>query len=238
MGDAIYTTLGRQGGLVREIASIAQNVANASTTGYRAGGMLFSEHIVSGGHGQPSVSMARAGAQLTHQRQGALERTGGVLDLAIEGEGFFVIDRDGAERLTRSGVFTQSPDGGIVTQEGHALLDAGGAPIVLPGGAGAIHVGSDGTLSVDGEPVAQVAIAAPAEPARLQRDAGTQFEAPGGWAPVEAPQVMQGFLEASNVDPVLEMARMVAVQNAYEMGQSFLDTEDQRLRSINRLLEQ
>jgi flagellar basal-body rod protein FlgF len=238
MSDAVYTTLGRQAGLIREIAVIAQNVANASTTGYRANGLMFSEFVVDRGRGQPSVSMARAGAQMTALRQGALDPTGGTLDLAIEGEGFFLIERGGAERLTRAGAFTTASDGTVTTAAGDPLLDAGGAPVVVPAGTDAIHVGADGTLSADGRPVAQVAVVAPLDPGRLRNLEGTLFDAPGGHAPVLAPKVLQGFLEASNVDPVLEVARMVAVQNAYELGQGFLDKEDERLRSATRLLEQ
>ncbi|TFL18012.1 flagellar hook-basal body complex protein [Jannaschia formosa] len=238
MGDSIYTTLGRQAGLLREMNAIAQNVANAGTTGYRAGGILFSEHVVRTGRDQPSISMSTGDAQLTNLAQGALEQTGGSLDLAIEGEGFFLIDRGGTQLLTRGGAFLAGPDGGVTTEQGDALLDQGGAPVFVPAGTGAIHVGVDGTLSADGAPVAQVAVVAPLEPDRMERRAGAAFEAEAGFASVEEPRVLQGFLEASNVDPVLEIARMVAVQNAYEAGQSFMDAEDQRLRSVTRLLEQ
>jgi flagellar basal-body rod protein FlgF len=238
MADAIYTTLGRQAGLLREITAIAQNVANASTTGYRASGLIFSEHVVDRGMGRPSVSIARAGAQLTDLAQGALEPTGGTFDLAIEGEGFFLVDRGGQERLTRAGAFVRSADGTVTTREGDPLLDAGGAPVVVPAGAEALFVAPDGTLSADGAPVAQIAVVLPQEPGRLRRAEGTLFEAPEGHAPAPAPTVVQGYLEASNVDPVLEIARMVAVQNAYALGQSFMETEDQRLRSVTRLLEQ
>ncbi|MDB2407749.1 flagellar hook-basal body complex protein [Jannaschia sp.] len=238
MSDAIYTTLGRQSGLIREMNSIAQNIANAGTTGYRSGGILFTEHIVRSGRDRPSISMSQGSAQLTSQNQGALERTGGTLDLAIEGEGFFLIDRGGEDLLTRGGAFVAGPDGGVTTDQGDPLLDTGGAPVFVPAGTAAIHVGGDGTLSADGEPVAQVAVVSPLEPDRLQRDSGTAFVAEAGFAPVETPRILQGFLEASNVDPVLEIARMVAVQNAYEMGQKFMDAEDERLRSVTRLLEQ
>ncbi|PWJ16153.1 flagellar hook-basal body complex protein [Jannaschia seohaensis] len=237
MSDAIYTTLGRQSGLAREIGTIAQNVANASTTGYRAGGILFSEHVVRTGWDQPSISMSRGGAQLLHLDQGALEQTGGALDLAIEGEGFFLIDRGGEPFLTRAGAFVTGPDGGVTTASGEPLLDQGGAPVFVPAGTGAIHVGGDGTLSADGAPVAQIAIVRPLEPDRMERDAGTAFRAEAGFEPVEVPRVLHGFLEASNVDPVLEIARMIAVQHAYEMGQDFMEKEDERLRSITRLFE-
>ncbi|MGB3553146.1 MAG: flagellar hook-basal body complex protein [Jannaschia sp.] len=238
MSDGIYPTLGRQTGLLREMSMIAQNIANASTTGYRAGGMIFSEFIVDTGRDNPSVSMANGNSETTHLAQGGLDGTGGALDLAIEGEGFFLVESDGAPHLTRAGAFLAGPAGGVQSPEGHALLDEGGAPIFVPPGATDLFVGSDGTLSAGGEPIARVAIVRPADGVRLDRAAGTLFDVGEAYEPVEVPRVLQGFLEASNVDPVLEIARMVTVQNAYELGQSFMEREDQRVRAIFRLMEQ
>ncbi|UWQ18430.1 flagellar hook-basal body complex protein [Jannaschia sp. M317] len=238
MTDGIYPTLGRQSGLIREMNHIAQNIANASTTGYRAGGMIFSEHVVDTGNGNPSVSIAHANVETTRFAQGAMEQTGGTLDLAIEGDGYFLIDRGGAPFLTRAGSFLTGPNGGVVTAEGDAVLDAGGAPVFVPPGTGSIHVGLDGTVSADGQPVSQIGIVMPEAPDRMERAAGTFFDAGDDWFAVDQPRVLQGFLEGSNVNPVEEIARMVSVQNAYELGQSFMEKEDERLRSVFRLMEQ
>ena len=91
MEAAGYATLTRQTGLMREMQMIANNIANAATTGYRAEGMIFSE-FVARADGAPSLSMARGNTPVTSQLQGALEATGGAFDFAIEGEGFFLID--------------------------------------------------------------------------------------------------------------------------------------------------
>jgi flagellar basal-body rod protein FlgF len=109
-------------------------------------------------------------------------------------------------------------------------------PVFVPPGAAHIHVAPDGTLSADGAPVGRIGVVMPDDPAAMTRTAGTSF-ATEAFTPVAEPQVAQGFLESSNVDPVLEIARMVAVQNAYEMGQGFMDREHERLRSVFRLME-
>ena len=106
MTDGIYPTIGRQVGLLREMDVIAQNIANAATTGYRAEGLVFSEHVSAGTGDAPSISFATAGGRHVRQAQGALERTGGTLDLAIEGEGWFLVDVNGTPHLTRAGSFT------------------------------------------------------------------------------------------------------------------------------------
>ena len=91
-------------------------------------------------------------------------------------------------------------------------------------------------MSADGQPVARVAVVAPDDPRAMTRAAGSTFAAKS-YAPVETPAIAQGFLEASNVDPIIEIARMVAVQNAYQMGQGFMDREDERMRSMLRLMD-
>jgi flagellar basal-body rod protein FlgF len=236
MSDGIYPTLTRQTGLLREMNVIAQNIANAATTGYRAEGLIFSEHVVANGRDQPSLSMAHATGRETSFRQGGLDQTGGMLDLAIEGEGYFLVDVGGEPHLTRAGAFLAGPDGGVVTAEGHPVLDEGGAPVFVPPGASSLRVAPDGTLSADGQPLARIAVVAPDDPSAMTRNAGTMF-ATEAYAPVATPKVAQGFLEQSNVDPVLEIARMVAVQNAYELGQGFMDREDERMRAMLRLMD-
>lgn len=236
MGDGIYPTLGRQAGLMREMSVIAQNIANANTTGYRAEGLIFSEFVVAGDRATPSVSYAHANGRETRFDQGGLEQTGGTLDLGIEGEGYFLVDVGGTPHLTRAGAFIAAADGGIMTLEGYPVLDAGGAPLFVPVGTEAIDIGGDGTISADGQLVGQVGVVAPADPGAMTRRAGTMF-ATDDYAPVEAPAVAQGFLESSNVDPILQIARMVEVQNAYEMGQGFMDREHQRMQSMLRLMD-
>ncbi|MEM8823427.1 MAG: flagellar hook-basal body complex protein [Pseudomonadota bacterium] len=236
MADGIYPTLTRQMGLMREMEVIAQNIANASTTGYRAEGLIFSEHVVSGGRRAPSMSMAHATGRETSFQQGALEQTNGTFDLAIEGEGYFLVAVDGVPHLTRAGAFLAGPDGGLQTAEGNAVLDEGGTPIFPPAGAADVRVAPDGTISADGQPVGRVAVVAPADAGAMSRHAGTMF-ATDDYTAIDNPTIAQGFLEASNVDPVLQIARMVVVQNAYEMGQGFMDREDQRMRAMFRLMD-
>lgn len=236
MTDGIYTTIGRQAGLLREIDVIAQNIANANTTGYRAEGLIFSEHVTRTGRDNPSISFASATGKQTRFEQGGLEQTGGSFDLAIEGEGYFTVDVDGATHLTRAGAFVAAADGSLQTPEGYPLLDEGGAPVFVPQNAQSVSVGTDGTLSADDQPIARVGVVLPDDAGSMTRRAGTMF-ATEEFQPVENPRVVQGFLEASNVDPVIEIARMVEVQNAYKMGQDFMDKEHERMLAMLRLMD-
>jgi flagellar basal-body rod protein FlgF len=181
--------------------------------------------------------MADAAARHSSPLQGALEGTGGPLDVAIEGEGFFLLETPEGERMTRAGAFLANEAGELVNADGFRVLDTGGAPIFLPPQARSIGIAADGTISADGAPVAQLAVVRPLDPLTVTRGAGVTFAAgAGGVEPVEAPAVLQGHLEASNVEPVTEIARMIAVQRAYELGQSFLEREDERIRNVVQTL--
>ena len=92
MDNASYTALTRQSGLMNELQVLANNIANASTTGFRAEEVMFSEHVKALGPGTESLSMATANVRDTIMTQGSLTQTGGTFDLAIEGEGFFVVE--------------------------------------------------------------------------------------------------------------------------------------------------
>lgn len=230
MENAGYTTLTRQTGLMREMQVVANNIANAATTGFRQEGLVFSEHVTRMEDG-PSLSMATANVRNTSMLQGGLTQTGGTLDFAIEGDGFFLIETPAGERLTRAGSFSVSAEGDMVTNDGFRVLDAGGAPVFVPPDATSLAVSPDGTVSDDGRPLAQIGLVQPIDRVGLVREDGVMFRSEAGFEPVEGGRILQGFLERANVDPIGQMARMIEIQRAYEMGQSFLENENKRIRT-------
>jgi len=233
-----YVALSRQAGLLKELETVAQNIANASTTGYRREGIVFSEFVASTGRAQESLSIAHANGRSIDQSQGALQQTNGTFDFAVEGEGYFLVATPNGDQLTRSGAFTPSPEGTLVAPDGAMLLDAGGAPVQVPAGVAKIGLAADGTLSADGAPIAQIGLWGPGDPLKMTRAAGTRFDTGGQPVALENGRILQGFLEKSNVDPVSELTRMIEVQRSYELGASFLDREDERVRSTIRVMGQ
>lgn len=236
MENASYTTLTRQSGLMREMSVIANNLANASTTGYRQEGVVFSEFLRKMPGDQQSLSMAAGNVRNTSFLPGTMTHTGGPFDLALDGDGFFLVQTPDGERLTRAGHFMPNAQGNLVTPDGHAVLDAGGAPLFIPPDASSIAFAADGTLSADGVPLGQIGVVVPTDTAILSRDSGVHFRVEGGFDAALDVQVRQGMLEGSNVDPMTQIARMIEVQRAYEMGQSFSQSEDERLRNAVRSL--
>ena len=166
--------------------------------------------------------------------QGALTQTGGSLDFAIEGDGFFLIETPNGERLSRAGAFSVDSAGDLVTPDGLRVLDAGGAPLFVPPDAGTISVSSDGTMSADGRLLGQIGMVRPTDPLSMIREDGVMFLSEAGFEPAENSRILQGFIENSNVDSVTSIARMIEVQRAYELGQSFLDSENERIRNALR----
>jgi flagellar basal-body rod protein FlgF len=237
MENAGYTTLTRQSGLMREMRVVANNIANAVTSGYRQEGVIFSEYVKSVDNAA-SLSMGQADARQTSFEQGALTQTGGQFDFAIEGDGFFLVETPLGQRLTRAGAFFPTVNGDLVTADGYRVLDAGGAPVFVPPGANDLAVAADGTISSEGNPVGQIGLVQPVNPQQMQREDGVMFRADEGFDPVENPRILQRFLENSNVNPILQLTRMIEVQRAYELGASFLEAEDERVRQALRSLSQ
>ena len=236
MDSTFYTTISRQSGLMKEMQSVANNIANAATTGYREEGVIFSEFVrqLEGSH--DSLSMAYGNVRNTNFLQGGMDQTGGDFDLALEGDGFFMIETPGGNRLTRAGVFFPNEVGELVNPDGHRLLDLGEAPIFIPPDAQSITVGQDGTLSVNGVQQTQIGLFMPEDSNQMMREDGVRFRVEGNVVEAENVNVLQGFLEAANVDPVSQITRMIEVQRSYEMGQAFMDKEEERLRGLMETL--
>lgn len=215
---------------MRELSAIANNLANSSTTGYRSDQAIFTEYVVGRTGPRDSLSIGALGGHAFNNLPGAMKVTGGTFDVALQGEGYFLLETDRGQRLTRAGHFQLNAQGELVDAVGNRVLAEGGNPIVFPKNASDIRFGSDGIISAGDFIVDRLAVMVPQ--GEMRRDGATHFEAPGGVAPVGTDGVTQGALEQSNVSPVLEVSRMIEVQRAYEFGQALLEREDQRIDQV------
>ncbi len=236
MDNALYyLAINRQTGLSAELDMIANNLANIDTTGFRREGVAFTEFVIAAEQGE-SVSMGDLGARFASTLPGTQTSTGGRFDLAIEGEGFFAVQNLDRVLLTRAGAFQLSQEGLITTPVGDPVLDVGQAAITVPIEAKDVVISADGTVSADGEPIGQIALFN-APPEELSRFGDTAFEVdPGVLEAAPDGRIRQGALEQSNVDPILEIARMIEVSRAYEMAQSVIEDEDERVREAIQTL--
>ncbi|MGB3625694.1 MAG: flagellar hook-basal body complex protein [Henriciella sp.] len=236
MSNAIYAALARQTGLMNEMQAVANNLANSSTTGYKSDRAIFAEFMARTGHNLPDVSMGGLAAHAFDLEQGGLRFTGGKFDLAIQGEGYFLVETPRGQMLSRAGAFQLNEESELIDSAGNKVLNAGGSAISIPEDARLISIAGDGTISADGQIVDQVGIVVPN--GQLLRETNTMFSASDGYQQAEEPRLIQGALEQSNVEPVLEVARMIEVQRAYEAGQALLEREDQRIAKFISTLRQ
>ena len=237
MQDSLYVALSSQIALERRLDTIADNVANASTIGFRATGVKF-EDVVSG-TGAKSVSFASSGKTYLSTAHGSMTETGNPFDFAIQGDAWFAIETPAGTVMTRDGRFSMNENGELMSIEGYPVLDSGGAPIQLDPRNGPPKAGADGSLRQNDSLVGAIGL--------YNFDPGENFVRYGnsGIVPARAPEpvtdrsdvgVAQGFLEESNVNPVLEITRLIMVQRAFENGAAMIrDTESSYDEAIKTL---
>ena len=217
----------------------ANNIANANTAGFRAERVAL-EVFTPQGRGA-SDYVLDAGSYVD-TRQGALTTTGNPLDVALTGPGWLSFaTADGRTGYGRDGSLSLDAEGNLVNASGAFLLDADGAPIALPPDVGAISIASDGTLSsVDAGPLTRIGVFDLERPDALERLGGGLLGEPvggGGVAgarPAEGTTILQGAVEGSNVEPVLEMVGLMEIQRAYERATQVIRTHDELARDAIR----
>lgn len=223
----------------REFTSVADNIANANTQGFRRLEMEFRESI-SRPRAHATASYVEDRAIRVSHDSGVFQATDNPLDLAINGSGFFAVSVNGTTQYTRRGQFQPNADGTLVTAEGNPVLDTAGAPIQLPQGIKFVSVANDGTISTDQGQLGQVGLYefSPADLGKLQRAGNTNFAPLFGAVatPVANPSLKAGYLEGSNVNAVHEMVNMESVTRAYEGSVKLMrGLEDMESRAIRTL---
>ena len=213
---------------------VASNLANANTTGYlrdRAFATALRERIDAEGAPQST----RVAGQVPDMSPGPLVETGGALDLALEGDGFFAVQgEDGRTRYTRAGAFVLDASGTVRSPQGHALLRDDGAPLTIPPSGGEIAVTTAGEVTVGGAPVGRVQTVEVEDPGQLVRLDGATFDAAGVAVRPGESRVRQGFVAGANVDAVGEMVDLIAHVRLFESQQKSLKTTDEVLGAVTR----
>lgn len=216
---------------VRNQELVAENLAHASTPGFRRTGMAFETLQLDPGAARPMAG-TQATRTYTSFDSGPMQRTGNPLDVALSGEVFFVLDGPRGPVYTRNGSFELSAQGEL-RSAGGLPVRGGGGPITIPAGASRIDIGQDGTVRADNIEVGRLQIAYLPDPRVLQRVGSTLFEGPSPQSPPEgvAYRVEQGFREGANVNVVNEMVSMMMGLRQYEAA-------ERALKSLGEAVEQ
>ncbi len=231
-----YIALSRLVAQSRALEVTATNMANANTPGYKAERTLFSDWLskqpgTDAPRGGRTVSFVQDRATYRDQQAGPMQHPGNPLDLALGGDGYFSVDTPRGPRLTRAGRFTPMADGRVGDSEGNALLDTAGKPIRVGAADQNITITADGTVSSENGRIGKIGVVRPADPMRVTAEGARTFRADTDTVPVAQPQVVQGAVEDSNVQPVLEMTRMMADLREFQFTTQFVQGEADRLQS-------
>ncbi|MGO3933900.1 flagellar basal-body rod protein FlgF [Rhodopseudomonas pseudopalustris] len=251
MENASLIGLSRQMTLRRHMDVVANNMANMNTAGFKAERMRFEEYLSPGAREDNFVGRDRR-ISYVHDRatfhdfsSGPLEQTKAPLDVAIDGNAFFVVQTAAGERYTRDGSFQINNLGQLVTASGDQVLGANG-PIVFQPTDREINIAADGNISVlEGTATidslrGKLRLVSFANPQRLIKEGSNLFTAGDGAAqqPAVNVQVRQGFIEKSNVNSVAEMTQMLDVSRAYTQLSTLLQQQgDLRKAAIEKLAD-
>jgi flagellar basal-body rod protein FlgF len=236
MDNSSYVTLSRQTALSRQMEVIANNMANVSTPAFKGESVLFAEVLQRTSTGE-TLSFAQDRGSSRNTAAGPLTATGNTLDFAIQGDGYFVVETEDGERYTRSGRFQLDSQGRLVTHEGNAILGATGQPIVTRPGDGPIEVTRDGVISAARGIIGRIEVVSFENEQSLRKTAGGLYATDERSTPSEDAEIIQGMIEQSNVEPVLEITRMITLMRSFTSAQKLLETEHERqLKAIGTIV--
>jgi flagellar basal-body rod protein FlgF len=237
MQSNLYVSLSAQMSLQKRLETIAHNLANASTAGFRAEEIKF-ESVLSLTAPDP-VAFASAGTSFISRKSGEFVRTDNTLDVAVEGAAWLAITTPAGQVFTRDGRMRMTDAGELQTLNGHAILDVGGAPIRLDPNAGPPRIARDGTITQNERQVGALGlflIDPAAKLSRFENSGVVPDRAATAVLDFSKTGVQQGFIERANINPVQEITKLIMVQRAFEaVAASIKDAETSLQDAIRSL---
>jgi flagellar basal-body rod protein FlgF len=241
MDNALYVGLSRQMVLRREMDIVANNIANADTAGFKVESLMTKADPKAPAFtlgGPKPVKFVTSDGVARDFGQGSLRRTDAPLDVGIEGQGFFRVTTPAGERFTRDGRFRTDATGRLTTENGSPVMDDGGGEIAIDPEKGPVTIAQDGTVSQGAERIGKVGVFILDNLSSLEKTGDNLYQNTSNQQPRAATEakVRQGMLEGSNVQPILEITRMIEVSRAYESMAKMMDANAElSRRSVERM---
>jgi len=240
MENTSYVALSRQSALWRQMEIVANNMANVNTPAYKAEDIMFTDYLVKTKSDTSSfgrkVSYTRDTGTARDTREGAMASTLAPLDLALHDAGYFVIDTPGGQRYTRDGHFQLDETGMLVNAAGYPVMQQNDRPLILAPNESQVSVAGDGTVSTENGVIGKIRVVTFANEQTLKKVGASTFLSDDEPTEVTRPQIVQGMLEQSNVQPVIEITRMMSILRNYEGVQKMIESENERqLKAIGIL---
>ena len=241
MENALLIGLSRQVALRRQMDVVANNLANMNTAGYKAGSLMFEEHLMPVAEMNEltgkdrKLSFVLDTSVYRAYTEGHFEQSGNELDVAISGDGWLVVQTPDGDRYTRNGQLKLNPDGQLVSPAGHPVMGDGGPITFGPNEAG-IEIATDGTISTNEGLRGRLRVVQFENNAGLRKEGETLFTTDLQPNEAEDVRVLQGVVEKSNVQPISELTRMIETVRAYtSVSQTVSQAQDLRREAIERL---
>ncbi|MBV9523810.1 MAG: flagellar basal-body rod protein FlgF [Alphaproteobacteria bacterium] len=234
MQAATYIALSSQMALTRQMDVVANNLANASTPAFKAEHVLFAEYLDR--NGSASESFVQDFGSVRDTSQGAITPTGNSLDIALQGAGYLKIDTPLGGRYTRNGRLQLDANGQLVTSQGYAVLGSGDQPITVPSDAKTITITRDGTISTDQGGAGQIEVLKFDDERALRPASAGLYVTEAQPTPASDAIILQGMVEESNVQPIIEMTRLMKISQNYSSAKDLMDGENSRaINAIDKL---
>jgi flagellar basal-body rod protein FlgF len=237
MQSGLYVALSAQVALQKRMETLANNVANASTVGFRGEHTKF-ESLMSDAASE-SVAFSSTGDTYIKRDAGPLIRTDNLLDIAVRGDAWFGIQTPAGRVYTRDGRMQITAGGDLQSIDGYPILDVGGAPILVNPNAGPVQIASDGMITQNNQQIAAVGLFTIDPSAKLSRyeNSGVIPDTPAAPAlDFSRVGVVQGFVEGANVNPMLEMSQLIMVSRTFEAVSSSInqssDSLDEAIKAL------
>lgn len=237
MQSNIYVALSGQLSLQRRLDTLASNIANVNTVGYRREEVSFEELVSQ--PGRDSVSFVSKGENHISTKTGEITQTSNPLDVAIRGDSWLAIQTPSGVAYTRDGRMQMTEEGVLTTLEGYPVLDAGGIPVQLNPNDPPPTINKAGTIEQAGNNLGALGLYRMPQGAKLTRAEGVAVVS--DVPPVPELDflhngVQQGYVEKSNVNPVLEMTNLISLQRNFQAVSTMLtDTESSLTDSLKTL---
>ena len=213
----------------------ATNLANAATSGFHAERVVFSDWLVRAqgatAPGNATIAFTQDRATYRDTQTGPLQHTANPLDLAIGGDGYFSVQTPNGVRLTRAGHFSTSANGDIVDGQGNALLTTTGGRMRLTATDREVTIASDGTVTSNNGNIGRIGIVRPDNDQTLRAEGGQLSSTSMPTKPIPIPKLIQGAIEGSNIQPTLELTRMMSDLREFQFTSELVQAEADRQRS-------
>lgn len=235
MENGVTIGLSGQVALFRQLSVTANNMANLNTPGFKGGTMIFNEYLDRPRPGE-KLSFVQDRGMAYDFSQGGMNLTGNPFDIAIEGDGFFVVDTNQGPRYTRDGSFAPNAEGTLVNKNGAPVLGTNGQPITIPQENG-VTIGETGVISTrDGARIGQVRVVQFDNLQELKRAGDSGFSGVAQPRPAPEARILQGALEDSNINGVRQVTDLINIHRTYARVTDLVKKEEERLqKGVNQL---